>query len=106
VWAGGIGIFYLKLDLEFTLSIYMFACMAEKIVKVPDIEASAIKRLTVTEIGIIQEAANGLISKEIATKLGISHKTVEVHRHNVMKKLGAKNFLQVVLALYKKNIIR
>ena len=84
----------------------MFACMVGKTIKVPDIEESAINRLTVTELGIIQEVANGLISKEISTKLGMSHKTVEVHRHNIMKKLGARNFVQIVLVLYKKNIIR
>ena len=84
----------------------MFACMVGKTIKVPDIEESAINRLTVTELEIIQEVANGLISKEISTKLGMSHKTVEVHRHNIMKKLGARNFVQIVLVLYKKNIIR
>jgi DNA-binding NarL/FixJ family response regulator len=84
----------------------MFACMAEKIVRPPDIEISAIKKLTEAELEIIQEVADGYRSKEIAIRLGISQKTVEVHRHNIMVKLGARSFLQIVLVLHKKNIIK
>ena len=39
---------------------------------------------------------NGLTCKETAVALGISHRTVEVHRARVMKKLGAKNTAELV----------
>jgi DNA-binding NarL/FixJ family response regulator len=49
------------------------------------------KELTAKEIEIIKLIAEGLTSKEIAEKLFISHRTVETHRHNILKKLGLPN---------------
>jgi len=48
------------------------------------------------EIEIIQLIKEGLSSKEIAGKLDISLKTVEVHRYNVLKKLKLKNTAALV----------
>lgn len=39
---------------------------------------------------------NGLTCKEVAKKLAISHRTVEVHRARLMKKLQAKNSAELV----------
>ncbi|HZS12099.1 MAG TPA: helix-turn-helix transcriptional regulator [Nitrospirales bacterium] len=33
----------------------------------------------------------GMTSREIAVELGISRRTVEVHRTNIMRRLGARN---------------
>jgi len=33
----------------------------------------------------------GMTSREIAAQLGISRRTVEVHRTNIMRRLGARN---------------
>lgn len=49
------------------------------------------KELTAKEIEIIKLIAMGLTSKEIAEQLFISHRTVETHRHNILKKLGLPN---------------
>jgi FixJ family two-component response regulator len=38
----------------------------------------------------------GLMNKQAATEIGISEVTVKVHRHNVMKKLGARSFADLV----------
>jgi two-component system, NarL family, invasion response regulator UvrY len=43
--------------------------------------------------GLIRD---GLSSKEIADKLAISIKTVEVHRHNILKKLKVKNTASLI----------
>ena len=43
------------------------------------------------EIEVVQQIKEGLSSKEIAQKLDISLKTVEVHRYNILKKLHLKN---------------
>ena len=47
------------------------------------------QKLTKRESEITQLLVNGLTCKEIARKLCLSHRTVEVHKANLMKKLGA-----------------
>ncbi len=46
------------------------------------------EELTGREREVLQLIAEGLSSKEIATELGVSTRTVESHRANVMEKLG------------------
>jgi DNA-binding NarL/FixJ family response regulator len=57
---------------------------------------AAISVLTEREIQIINCIKEGSSSKEIATHLAISLKTVEVHRHNILKKLKLKNSASLV----------
>ena len=38
----------------------------------------------------------GLLNKQTAAEIGLSEVTVKVHRHNMMKKLGAKSLPQLV----------
>jgi DNA-binding NarL/FixJ family response regulator len=47
--------------------------------------------LTPKERGVLQLVAEGLSSKEIADRLGVSLKTVETHRTNIMRKLELRN---------------
>jgi DNA-binding NarL/FixJ family response regulator len=58
---------------------------------VPNVNA-----LTEREIQIINLIKEGQSSKEIAGSLNISLKTVEVHRHNILKKLKLKNSASLV----------
>ena len=48
------------------------------------------------ELDIVQLIKKGLSSKEIALRLDISLKTVEVHRYNILKKLNLKNTAALV----------
>jgi len=48
------------------------------------------------EIDVVQLIKEGMSSKEIGVKLGISLKTVEVHRYNILKKLSLKNTASLV----------
>lgn len=48
------------------------------------------------EIEIVQLIKEGLSSKEIALRLDLSLKTVEVHRYNILKKLSLKNTAALV----------
>ncbi|MBM3439315.1 MAG: response regulator transcription factor [Bacteroidetes bacterium] len=48
-------------------------------------------KLTEKELDILKMVKRGLTSKEIAAQLHISYKTVQVHRHNILKKLHQKN---------------
>jgi two-component system, NarL family, invasion response regulator UvrY len=50
-----------------------------------------IKDLSLREIEIIRLIKQGLSSKEIGAQCNISVRTVEVHRHNILKKLQLKN---------------
>jgi DNA-binding NarL/FixJ family response regulator len=52
--------------------------------------------LSKREIDIVQLIKEGFSSKEIAEKLAISLKTVEVHRYNILKKLHLKNTAALV----------
>ena len=55
-----------------------------------------INLLSQREVEIIDLIKQGLSSKEIASKLDITLKTVEVHRHNILKKLNLKNTAALV----------
>ena len=55
-----------------------------------------VNALTEREIQIINLIKEGFSSKEIANQLNISLKTVEVHRHNILKKLKLKNSASLV----------
>ena len=52
--------------------------------------------LTAREREVLDHAAKGLHAKEIARVLGISARTVEVHKARIMAKLGARNVSELV----------
>lgn len=57
--------------------------------------------LTAREMDVLDEIARGLSNKEAGRILGISPRTVEVHRARVMEKLGARNtadLMRIVLS--------
>ena len=56
--------------------------------RVPDKLPLTFESLTTKEREIIQLIADGKSSKELAHQFGVSIKTIEVHRHNIMKKLN------------------
>lgn len=58
-------------------------------------ESDRKKELTMKEIDIVKLIATGLTSKEIGDKLFISQRTVETHRHNILKKLDLPNAAQL-----------
>ena len=62
-------------------------------------------RITDREREIVQLLAEGKSSKEIATILGISVRTVETHRAAIMKKLGLKSFSELIRYAVRNRII-
>lgn len=52
--------------------------------------------LSVREKEILAALAEGLSNKEIGARLFISHRTVDTHRTNLMKKLGVHNIAELV----------
>ncbi len=54
------------------------------------------KTLTARERTVLAQIVRGLTSKEIARDLGVSSRTIEFHRTNLLKKIGAKNTVDLV----------
>jgi FixJ family two-component response regulator len=65
-----------------------------------DVAASKLRAdfesLTPREQQVIALVTSGLMNKQIAGKIGVSEITVKVHRGNVMRKMGAKSFADLV----------
>lgn len=71
----------------------------------PDAKAATGSRLTAREREIVQLIAEGNSSKEVAASLGISAKTAETHRSNLMRKLEIHSVSEIVRYAIRNNII-
>jgi DNA-binding NarL/FixJ family response regulator len=74
----------------------------EPLKEVPD---SIPRRITPREREIVQLLAEGKSSKEVASVLGISVKTAETHRANVMRKLKLHTVSELVLYALRNQIV-
>lgn len=59
-------------------------------------DAEKLSRLTSREREVLEHAVKGLHAKEIAAVLGISSRTVEVHKTRIMEKLEVRNIAELV----------
>jgi len=59
-------------------------------------DSEKLARLTARERQVLEQAALGLHAKEIGATLGISPRTVEVHKTRIMEKLGVRNVAELV----------
>jgi FixJ family two-component response regulator len=59
-------------------------------------DAARLATLTEREREVLEHAVKGLHAKEIGAALGISPRTVEVHKTRIMEKLGARNVAELV----------
>ncbi|WP_339951726.1 LuxR C-terminal-related transcriptional regulator [uncultured Albimonas sp.] len=73
-----------------------FELMVWTFERLPGPEAPSDSNLTPREREIALHVVEGRTAKQIARLLGISHRTVEVHRAGVMRKLGARNVAELV----------
>jgi DNA-binding NarL/FixJ family response regulator len=62
-------------------------------------------RLTARQREIVQLLAEGKSSKEVATALGLSVKTAETHRANIMRRLNCHSISELVRYAVRNNII-
>jgi DNA-binding NarL/FixJ family response regulator len=58
-------------------------------------------QITPREKEIVEDLALGLKAKEVACKRGITLNTVEVHRHNILKKTKYPNTASLIAALIR-----
>ena len=63
------------------------------------------QHLTEREQQVLKLTAEGKSNKEIAQELGISPKTVSVHRTNVMTKLGAQNTVELIRFAAREHLV-
>jgi FixJ family two-component response regulator len=68
--------------------------LLEKIARIQHTRA-LLAELTERESEVMTLAVLGHPNKEIARKLGISHRTVEIHKAKIMHKTGAVNLLDL-----------
>lgn len=54
------------------------------------------QQLTPRERQVMAAVVEGRLNKQIASDLGLSHKTIEVHRAHVMEKMAAKSLAELV----------
>jgi DNA-binding NarL/FixJ family response regulator len=64
-----------------------------------------IARLTPRETEVLKLVSRGDASKEVASKLGVSVGTVDVHRANVMKKLNVRNIAGLVAFAFETGLL-
>ncbi|MBL56384.1 MAG: DNA-binding response regulator [Flavobacteriales bacterium] len=68
------------------------------VTKAGDLTSKKTKKsgLTNREVEIIRLLSDGLSNQKIALQLGISHRTVDTHRTNIMQKVKVKNVAELV----------
>ena len=81
--------------------IYVSEKMSSKILEMfsgrrPEAETSPVSNLTDREFEVFQLIGKGLATKEIADKLHLSPKTVEVHRANIKTKLKINSMAELI----------
>ena len=60
-------------------------------------QRARVARLSPREAEVFRFLIRGHLNKQIAYALGISERTVKVHRHQVMEKLGVRSAAEAVL---------
>src|SRR5690606_36990124 len=68
-------------------------------------EAQETSEVTPREKEVLQFVAKGVSTKQIADELGISIRTVESHRINMLKKLRVSNSAELIKKAIKLNLI-
>jgi DNA-binding NarL/FixJ family response regulator len=76
----------------------------EEIFSIKPSDSVLISQLTEREIEILKMIADGLSNKEIGDQLFISHRTVDTHRTNLMKKLDVHNIAGLIRFAIRNNL--
>jgi len=71
----------------------------------PQLATDQLASLSLRQREILRLLADGLSAKQIAAKLGISHRTVEFHKYRMMESLGAKSGSDLIHFAIKHGIV-
>lgn len=63
-------------------------------------------QLTKRQMQIVKMIAKGMSSREIAEQLGLSNRTVEVHRYNILRKTRSRNSIMAVRKVMIDNTLK
>ena len=90
--------------------VFLFPSMATRLVKnyvqdEADDKPSVLADLTPRELEVMALIADGMTNQEIAERLGISVKTVDRHRENIMRKLGVHSRIDLVKYAIREGLI-
>ena len=86
------------------LTTQLIGCLGE--IKPLKKQSKELEELTEREIEILRQIAEGLSNKEIGEKLFISHRTVDTHRTNLMRKLNVHNIAGLIKFALKNGILK
>jgi DNA-binding NarL/FixJ family response regulator len=67
--------------------------------------AERVASLTARELDVLRHVVAGRTNKETASALGISHRTVETHRENILKKLGVRSVAELTRLAIEMNLL-
>lgn len=67
--------------------------------------AERVASLTARELDVLRHVVAGQTNKETASALGISHRTVETHRENILKKLGVRSVAELTRLAIEEKIL-
>jgi FixJ family two-component response regulator len=70
--------------------------------EIPSLSSPGFHRLTRRECEVLSQITAAASNKEAARNLGISPRTVEIHRGHIMHKLSAKNSVDLVRIVLNK----
>lgn len=84
---------------------YYSGQFTEQLIKSTQGKSDKLASLTEREVEFIKVFSKGFSHKEIADKLNISPRTVEVHKKNVMDKLGMTNTIDLIKFAIKEGLV-
>jgi DNA-binding NarL/FixJ family response regulator len=87
-----------------TTGSYISAAVAKLLME--PTEPSAEDVLTARQLEILKLLAQGKTSKEIGFALGLSSKTIDVHRMRIMERLGVRDVASLVVYAVRKGLIQ
>ena len=98
--AGAVDFLVKPFDAERLIAAVRTALDRDRLARAERAERSSVQAriaaLTARERKVMDQVVDGKLNKQIAAELGISEKTVKVHRARVMKKMGAGSIAELV----------